>query len=153
MLGETLMFAGSHQLTVDDKGRVAIPARHRAQLSEQCDSQLIVTMGHEACLEIYPRPEFERIAKDIEAMENRDHAEMLKRAFVGRSVEAEIDKQGRVGLPPILRKLAKLDSAVVLVGQINRFELWSEDRWNEMYGEGPNSIVPALKEAFRTVKR
>lgn len=147
------MFAGSHQLTVDDKGRVAIPARHRSQLLEQCDSQLVVTMGHESCLEIYPKPEFERIAQDIEAMHNRDHAEILKRAFVGRSVEAEIDKQGRVGLPPILRKLAKLDSAVVLVGQINRFELWSEDRWNEMYGDGPSSIVPALKEAFRTLKR
>lgn len=147
------MFAGSHQLSVDDKGRVAIPARHRAQLVEQCDAQLVVTMGHEPCLEIYPKPEFERIAKDIEAMENRDHAEALKRAFVGRSTELEIDKQGRIGLPPILRRLARLESAVVLVGQINRFELWSEDRWNEMYGDGPNSILPTLKDAFRTLKR
>lgn len=147
------MFAGSHQLSVDDKGRIAIPARYRAQLAEQCESQLAVTMGHEPCLEIYPRPEFERIAQDIAAMDNRDHAEILKRAFVGRSVEIEIDRQGRVGLPPILRRLAKLDSAVVLVGQINRFELWSEDRWNEMYGDGPQSIVPALKDAFRNIKR
>ena len=147
------MFAGSNQLTVDEKGRVAIPARFRAQLAEQCQSQLVITMGHEPCLEIYPAPEFSRIAADIEAMENRDHAELLKRAFVGRAVDTEIDKQGRVSLPPILRKLARLDSAVVLVGQINRFELWSEEQWNEMYGDGPNSIVPALKDAFRTLKR
>ena len=147
------MFAGSHQLSVDDKGRIAIPARHRAQLIEQCDAQLVITMGHLACLEIYPLPEFERIAKDIEAMENRDSAELLKRAFVGRSVETEIDKQGRIGLPTHLRKMAVLDSSVVLVGQINRFELWAEERWDEMYGAGPNSIVPALKEAFRTLKR
>jgi MraZ protein len=148
-----MLFAGSHQLTVDDKGRIAIPARYRVQLSEQCGSQLVVTMAHEACLEIYPRPEFERIATDIDAMDNREHAEILKRAFVGRSVEADIDRQGRVGLPPILRRLAKLESAVVLVGQINRFELWAEDRWNEMYGDGPNSILPALKDAFRNLKR
>lgn len=147
------MFAGSHQLTVDEKGRLAIPARYRAQIDELCDLQLVITMGHESCLEIYPAPEFKKIANAIDAHPNQEHAELLKRAFVGRAVDAEIDKQGRVSLPPILRKLAKLDSAVVLVGQINRFELWSDDRWNEMYAEGPNSILPALKDAFRTLKR
>lgn len=147
------MFAGSHPLTVDDKGRLAIPARFRQSIADSCDSQLVITMGHESCLEIYPAPEFTRIAQDISAMENRDHAELLKRAFVGRAVETEIDKQGRIALPPILRRLAKLDSAVVLVGQINRFELWADEKWSEMYGDGPNSIVPALKDAFRTLKR
>ena len=147
------MFAGSHQLTVDEKGRLAVPARFRAPLAEQWQSQLVITMGHEPCLEIYPAAEFARIASDIDNMENRDHAELLKRAFVGRAVDTEIDKQGRIGLPPILRRLARLDSAVVLVGQINRFELWSEEKWNEMYGDGPSSIVPALKDAFRTLKR
>lgn len=147
------VFAGSHPLTIDDKGRLAIPARFRQQLAQDCASQLVVTMGHEACLEIYPAPEFKRIAEAIEAMDNREHAELLKRAFVGRAVEVEIDKQGRVNVPPILRELAGLDSSVVLVGQINRFELWSQERWNEMYGSGPNSILPALKDAFRTLKR
>lgn len=147
------MFAGSHQLTVDDKGRIAIPARHRVSLAEQCASQLVVTMGHLPCLEIYPLPEFERIAKDIDALDNRDHAEVLKRAFVGRSVDIEIDKQGRIGLPPHLRKMAALEADVVLVGQINRFELWAEARWDEMFGAGPNSILPTLADAFRAIKR
>jgi MraZ protein len=147
------VFAGSHQLSVDDKGRLAIPARYRASLEHECASQLVVTMGYEACLELYPAPEFGRIAQSIESMENREHAELLKRAFVGRAVECEIDKQGRIGLPPLLRRLARLENTVVLVGQINRFELWAEDRWSEMYAEGPNSILPALKDAFRTLKR
>lgn len=147
------MFAGAHQLTIDDKGRLAIPARFRQPLADECKSQLVITMGHEPCLEIYPAPEFARIASAIEAMDNREHAELLKRAFVGRAVETEIDKQGRVALPPILRRLAKLDSTVVLVGQINRFELWADEKWSEMYSEGPNSIMPALKDAFRTLKR
>ncbi|HVT34720.1 MAG TPA: hypothetical protein VHE37_04030, partial [Nevskiaceae bacterium] len=75
------MFAGSHQLTVDEKGRLAIPSRFRAPLAERCQSQLVITMGHESCLEIYPAPEFARIASDIDNMDNRDHAELLKRAF------------------------------------------------------------------------
>lgn len=147
------MFAGAHPLTIDDKGRLAIPARFRQSLAEQCASMLVITMGHEACLEIYPAPEFRRIAESIEAMDNREHAELLKRAFVGRAVECEIDKQGRVVLPPLLRRLAHLASDAVLVGQINRFELWSDERWSAMYGEGPDSILPALKDAFRTLKR
>lgn len=146
------MFAGSHQLTVDDKGRIAIPARHRAQLATLCDSQLVITMGHETCLQLYPLPEFERIARDIDALENRDHAELMKRAFVGRAVEVEIDKQGRIGLPPYLRKQAMLDSLVMLVGQINRFEVWADERWHEMFGPGPNPTSAMLKDASRSIK-
>jgi MraZ protein len=147
------VFAGSHQLTVDEKGRLAVPARYRQALDERCRSQLVVTMGYEPCLEIYPAPEFHSICASIEAMENREHAELLKRAFVGRAVECELDKQGRIGVPPLLRRQAQLETAVVLVGQINRFELWAEDKWSAMYGDGPESILPTLKDAFRALKR
>ena len=127
------MFAGSHQLTVDEKGRLAVPARYRHALDAQCQSQVVITMGYEPCLEIYP--------------------ELLKRAFVGRAVECELDKQGRISVPTLLRRQAHLDTSVVLVGQINRFELWAEDKWTAMYGEGPDSILPTLKDAFRALKR
>ena len=90
------MFAGSHQLTVDEKGRLAVPARYRHALDAQCQSQVVITMGYEPCLEIYPAPEFRAICESIVQMENREHAELLKRAFVGRAVECELDKQGRI---------------------------------------------------------
>lgn len=147
------MFAGSHQLSIDEKGRLAVPARYRHALEAGCNSQLVITMGYEPCLEIYPAPEFHTICASIEQMENREHAEVLKRAFVGRAVECELDKQGRIGVPPLLRRQARLESSVVLVGQINRFELWSEERWAAMYGDGPESILPTLKDAFRALKR
>jgi MraZ protein len=147
------VFAGSHQLAVDDKGRLAVPARYRHALDAQCQSQLVVTMGYEPCLEIYPAPEFRAICESIVQMENREHAELLKRAFVGRAVECELDKQGRIGIPTLLRRQAHLDTSVVLVGQINRFELWAEDKWAAMYGDGPDSILPTLKDAFRALKR
>jgi MraZ protein len=147
------VFAGSHQLTIDDKGRLAVPARFRHALDQTCGAQLVLTMGYESCLELYPVPEFRTICESIESMENREHAELLKRAFVGRAVECELDKQGRIGVPPLLRRQAGLGSAVVLVGQINRFELWAEEKWAAMYGEGPDSILPTLKDAFRALKR
>lgn len=147
------MFAGSHQLTIDDKGRLAIPARFRQQLADGPGLQLVVTKGPDQCLEIYPAAEFRRITDQIEQMENRDDAELLKMAFVGLAAETEVDRQGRISVPPMLREMARLDGPVVLAGQINRFNLWSEAQWKEMFGTGPNSIQAALKGAFRNLRR
>lgn len=143
------MFAGSHQLTIDDKGRLAVPARFRQQLSEQAGLQVVITKGPDQCLEIYPLPEFRKITEQIDQMQDREEAELLKFYFVGLAVEAEIDKQGRVSLPLMLRRQAQLESAVILVGQINRFDLWSEPLWNEKF----SAIQPSLKSAFRNLKR
>lgn len=147
------MFAGSHQLTIDDKGRVAIPARFRQQLVDGSGRQLVVTKGPDPCLEIYPAVEFREITQRIEEMEDRDDAELLKLVFVGLATEVEIDKQGRIPLSAMLREQAHIDGAVILSGQINRMNLWNEARWKEMFGEGPNSIQPALKGAFRNLRR
>ena len=147
------MFAGTHQLTVDDKGRLAIPARFRAQLDEQCQSQLVITMGPQPCIEIYPAPEFQRLAQDIQAMEDRRKADLLKQVFIGFAVETEVDKQGRVLLPPMLRKRVRLNSSAVLMGQFSRFDVWAEDAWNERFGEGPGTALASLDDAFLTLKR
>ena len=147
------MFLGSHQLTVDEKGRLAIPARIRTQLADSHGLQVVITMGARTSLEIYPAIEFKSIAEQIQNLEDREAAELLKLAFVGRAVETEIDKQGRVMLPQFLRKQAQLESGVVLVGQINRLELWAQAIWDEMFNEGPNSVRPALAAAFRHLKR
>ncbi|MGQ0699128.1 MAG: division/cell wall cluster transcriptional repressor MraZ [Panacagrimonas sp.] len=147
------MFSGSHQLTIDDKGRLAIPARFRQELAEGCASQLVVTRGPNPCLEIYPAPEFQRVADAIQNMDDRDSAEILKSVFIGFACETEIDKQGRVLLPPMLRKHAKLGTSVVLMGQITRFDLWPEELWNERFGEGPTSLAARTTDAFRNIKR
>lgn len=147
------MFSGSHQLTIDDKGRLAIPARYRQELDSACASQLVITRGPNPCLEIYPAPEFLRLADDIQNMEDRESAEHLKSWFIGFACETEIDKQGRVLLPPMLRKYARLNGSAVLMGQIRRFDLWPEDLWNERFGEGPQSLAAKVADAFRTLKR
>lgn len=146
------MFAGSHQLSVDDKGRIAIPARFRASLAERCDSQLVITRGPNPCLEIYPLPEFERIVRDIQQMEDRQVAETLKQVFVGFAVETEIDKQGRVLLSPMLRKYVPIEDAAVLMGQDTRFDLWSQTQWDARFGEG-SDLQASLGDAFRTLRR
>src|ERR1041385_2117123 len=117
------MFAGSHQLSIDDKGRLAIPSRFRAQLD---GANVFITRAHKPCLEVYPAAEFHRLAEQIEGLEDRRHADLLKEIFIGHAVETEVDKQGRVLLPQLLRRNASLDGTVMVVGQIKRFDVWSE---------------------------
>lgn len=146
------MFAGSHQVSIDDKGRLAIPARFRQSLSESCGGQLILTIGPNPCVEIYPAPEFQRIVRDIQAMDDRVTAEKLKQVFVGFAVETTMDPQGRILLAPMLRKRARLEAAVVLMGQDSRFDLWAQDVWETRFGEG-SDLLASLEDAFRTLKR
>lgn len=145
------MFAGSYQLTIDDKGRLAIPARFRQHLSAQFESgqQVVITKGPDPCLQVYTVQAFQVITQQIKDMEDQLLAEVLKFAFVGLAVETEVDKQWRVSLPLMLRRQAQLESSAVLVGQIDRLDLWSEALWTERLSE----IQPLLKDAFRNLKR
>lgn len=147
------MFTGSHELTIDDKGRLAIPARYRQQLAETCGSQLVVTMGPDPCLEIFPAPEFDRLALEIQKMDDVDYAEVLKNCFIALACHTEIDKQGRVQLPTLLRKRARLTGAVTLMGKISRFDLWAQDLWEERFGEDAVEFASQRQQAFRALKR
>lgn len=144
------MFAGSHLLTIDDKGRLAIPARFRQQLADDYGLQVVMTRAHKPCVEIYPASVFKSVADQIQNLSDGIAADLLKEVFIGHAVEAEIDKQGRVLLPQILRRHARLDAGAVLVGQINRFDIWSEDVWAEKFGDSSKND---LASAFALIKR
>lgn len=137
------MFAGSSRLTIDDKGRLAIPARLRAQLADEYGKQIAVTLGPE-CIDIYPAAVFRRIAESIPMIADRAKRVLMQRLFVGYAVESEIDAQGRIVVPPMLRELKTLGSDVVLVGQIDHFELWPEAQWNAATAELQVSYADAF---------
>jgi MraZ protein len=146
------MFAGSHLLTIDDKGRMAVPARFRQQLADDYGLQVFITRAYEPCLEIYPATVFRDLAEQIQAMPDRRAADRLNQVFIGSAVETEIDRQGRVLLPQLLRKLAHLEANAVIVGQINRFAVWSEKLWNERFGDG-STAGDDLASAFALLRR
>ena len=149
-----MLFSGSHHLSIDEKGRLAVPARFRQHLLERCGGQLVVTRGPEpACLVIYPMPEFVRLADDIENMVDRRDAEQAKAITIGFAVDVEMDKQGRILVPPHLRKIIKLDGPAVLMGQIRRFDLWAADEYDARFGGSSALFGESAHEAFRTLKR
>ena len=125
------MFTGSHQLTVDDKGRLAIPARHRDALVPD-GAPLVVTAHPHQCLLVYPRSAWEPIHQKVSAMPGLDpQAAALKRLLIGFAQEEELDAAGRVLIAPSSRQWAGLERQAWLVGQGTHFELWSDAGWQK----------------------
>ncbi len=128
-----MLFRGVAELTLDAKGRLAIPARYRERLHERCAGQLVLTIDtDERCLLLYPLPEWEAIERKLDGLPSLNpHARRVQRLLMGHATDTEMDGQGRILLPPPLRQYARLDKRVVLIGQGKKFELWDEAYWNE----------------------
>jgi len=109
-----------------------MPSRYRDELNSRGDGQLIITIDAvDRCLCIYPLPEWELIeAKLRELPSLREEARRLQRLLIGNAVDLEMDGSGRVVVPPRLREYARLDKRAMLVGQLNKFQLWNEGDWN-----------------------
>ena len=127
------MFRGINQISLDAKGRLAMPTRYRDPLHTQCDGQLIATIDPESpCLLLYPFPEWEAIEKKIQALSSFNKTtRRIQRLLIGHATECEMEKQGRLLLPPSLRDYAALNKDLVLVGQGKKFELWDDAAWQE----------------------
>ena len=126
------MFRGVTKVTLDAKGRLAIPTRYRERLGSRCDGQLVATVDRDYCLLIYPLPDWEEIERKLVRLPSLNkQARRLQRLMVGHATEVDIDGHGRILLSRELREFAGLERQAVLIGQGNKFELWDEDRWNE----------------------
>lgn len=126
------MFRGINAILLDAKGRMAMPARYREQLQQSSVSQVIVTIDTESpCLLLYPLPEWEIIEQKIQALPSFNKtARRIQRLLIGHATEVELDANGRLLLPPLLREYAQLDKKIMLVGQGKKFELWDEQQWH-----------------------
>ncbi len=143
------MFRGVQHINMDAKGRLAMPARQREPLLSQCEGRIVVTIDTQTpCLAIYPLPEWERIERDIQHLPALKPAvKRFQRLMLGYATDLELDANGRMLLPPALREYARLDKKLVLVGQGNKLELWSEELWlaereQALKDSGPDTELP-----------
>ncbi|HEX7034773.1 MAG TPA: division/cell wall cluster transcriptional repressor MraZ [Pseudomonadales bacterium] len=125
------MFRGINSVSLDAKGRMALPARLRDTFASVSGGQLVVTIDtSERCLLLYPLPLWEEVQRKLENLPNvNPRSRMLQRLLIGHATDLEPDSSGRVLLPQKLRDYAELDKKLVLVGQGNKVEIWSEPRW------------------------
>ena len=131
------MFRGANKVTLDAKGRVAMPARYRDTLVERSAGRLVATVDRsDKCLLIYPLPDWEEIERKLMRLPTLNpQARRLQRLMVGHATDLELDSHGRVLVPPKLREYAGLSRQAMLIGQGSRFELWDEQHWNERRDE------------------
>ena len=145
------MFRGISKASLDDRGRFAMPARFRDGLRARSDSKLVITIDRQdKCLLLYPDNEWLAVEKRLERLSNLNPAvRQLQRMLMGFAIDVELDGNGRVLIPPILRDYAGIDKAVMVMGQSNKLELWSEDvlqaQLVEWAGEG-NRALDDLEE-------
>ena len=122
------MFLGQFQHTLDEKGRLTVPARFR----ELLDGGAYITQGLDQCLVVMTSPSFNQTMSNLSAMNMADpNARLLRRVILANAYSIEVDKVGRMLVPQQLREYAKLASDAIVAGQGDYFEIWSPDAWNE----------------------
>ena len=133
LFAQTHMFRGANPVTLDAKGRLAMPTRFREQIVARSQGRLMATVDRaDRCLLIYPLPEWEEIERKLMALPTLNSAvRRLQRLMIGHATELELDANGRVLIPPTLREYAGLSRQAMLVGQGARFELWDQAHWTE----------------------
>ncbi len=138
------MYLGSHSITMDAKGRMAIPARVREMLVADCGGRIVLTANHEdRCLVVYPEPRWQEVLPQIEALPNMNKSvKRLQRLMIGYASPMEMDGNGRVLVPPTLREYASLGKKLILVGQGKSLELWSEESWFASLDESSADEMP-----------
>lgn len=140
------MFLGEFEHTIDDKGRVAIPARFREELGEG----FVLTRGFEQCLQAFPRTMWAALAEKVDRLPlGSPQARNMRRILFSPAAEVEIDRQGRILIPQSLREYAGLAEEVLITGMSTYFELWSGEGWralqDDLSGSGA-SIAEQMAE-------
>ena len=121
------MFMGEYNHTVDEKGRLIIPAKFREELG----SEFVIAKGLDDCLFVYNNTEWKALEDKLRALPlTNKNARTFARFMLGGAATVELDKQGRILIPQVLRTFATLDKEIVLVGIANRIEIWNKAKWD-----------------------
>jgi MraZ protein len=130
------MLLGEFEHTIDDKGRITVPAKFRGRLA----AGLVITKGIDPCLWLYPTDTWAGLAQEINALPlTKPGARDFQRQVFAGASDAVPDKQGRVILPPKLREYANIDSQAVIIGLYDHCEIWNPERWRELQEKGDSN--------------
>ncbi len=136
------MFRGTSAITLDSKHRLTIPTKYRSELVAECDRKLVCTVDIQyPCLLLYPLPEWEEIELKLCRLSSMNKQERLfQQVLLGNATDCEMDKNGRLLISGPLRKHANLEKNIMLVGQLRKFEIWSESAWQTQMQQGISQI-------------
>jgi MraZ protein len=133
------MFRGASKITLDGKGRMAIPTRYRDEIVSRSAGSLVATIDRDPCLLLYPLPDWEEMERRLMRLPgNKPAVRAYQRRIVGHAADMDMDSHGRILISKELREFAGLEKQVMLIGQGNKFELWDEGKWSQWMDESGN---------------
>ncbi|CAM3536984.1 division/cell wall cluster transcriptional repressor MraZ [Nocardioides dubius] len=139
------MFFGTYTPKLDDKGRLFLPAKFRDELAEG----LVITRGQERCLTVWSLADFGRLTERLREapVTNKGARDYVRMLFAAASQEVP-DKQGRVSIAPVLREYASIDRDVMVIGAMNRIEIWDPTAWQSYSAEQEEKFAEISDEVF-----
>jgi MraZ protein len=139
------VFKGTYRHRIDPKGRLPVPAAFRRGLGDA--PAVVVVTPLDQCLAAYPSPEWSRLEDQLRALPAFSRpAKAITRLLMSRAVDCELDVQGRVLLPAALRAAAGLEHEALVIGVLNRFEVWAPERWDAFVAESERLLEDATLE-------
>jgi len=145
------VISGEFRNTLDDKGRLMIPSRLRSDIP---NTRMILTQGIDKCLWLFPEETWQAVSESL--MNNtsvfQSKTRMIHRRIIAPAMEAEIDKAGRISIPPSLREFARLDKECVILGMIKYIEIWNDTEYGSYWDEHEDLFQEASEELGALVK-
>lgn len=139
------MFMGEYHHSIDEKGRLIIPSKFRAELGES----FVITRGLENCLFVYSLVEWNKIVDKLKSLPfTKKDARNFTRFFLSGATVCELDKQGRVNIQSSLQEFASLTKDCVIIGVNDRLEIWSKERWEGFYSENSENLSDIAENLF-----
>ena len=142
------MLNGVTKLNLDVKGRMAIPSRYRERLMDDCAGHLVITLDTQKRLIIYPHNKWKEVETKLANLPVNKAAVRMQRLYLGHAADCDMDKNGRINIPPYLREITGLNKQIVLLGIGNKFEVWDEDSWNREWEDDEEIELPAELESL-----
>lgn len=125
---KTMPFLGEYKYNLDEKKRLAVPAKFRRELGRRA----VITRGLDNCLFLYPQKEWQKLAKKLAQLPlSQKDARGFSRIMLAGAMEVDLDKLGRILIPDYLKKYAFLKKKAVIAGLYNRLEIWDEAKWQQ----------------------
>ena len=140
------MFMGEYHHTIDDKGRLTIPAKIRYELG----SNFIVTRGLDKCLAIYPSIEWSKVINKYKELPDTKDARKFKRFLLSGANQNDFDKQGRVNISIPLIEYAELEKDCIIIGVDDHLEVWSKNNWDTFIKENEDDLSDIADKLFST---
>jgi len=140
------VFQGASSLSLDAKGRLSVPTRHRDVLSATAAGQLTITRHPHGCLMLFPRSEWEKFRERVAALPMTAH--WWKRIFLGNAMDVDMDSTGRVLISPELRDATQITKETILLGMGSHFELWDKSTYEAQEALAMQADMPDVLREF-----